>query len=234
MLPPLVFVGSADTDGPLSKWQTIGKFPSLIDCNSWMTRQQYSARAQFGPITNAHDYYEAEAVKILNGQSFTLGDRAPARAIQHAPGRGTRASAETFPVDVFPRGSALVRVAEKHNHQIIVSRKMGHAEIIAYFDAKPVFDLAKAEVQKLAKVINAIGSQLEENWRDVHPEGMPIYSDYGLPRSITFNPQQWPDGQRVSQVLRNCHDSFRALLGAYKKLSAQEKQTLGHDAPPQP
>ena len=32
-----------------------------------MARQQFAARAQFGPITNAHDY-EAEAVQILNAQ----------------------------------------------------------------------------------------------------------------------------------------------------------------------
>ena len=74
MVPPLTSAGNADTDGPLSKWQTIGNFSSLIDCNTWMTRQQFAARAQFGPITNAHNYYEAEAVKILNGQCASTHD----------------------------------------------------------------------------------------------------------------------------------------------------------------
>src|SRR6202035_466854 len=74
MVPSLTSAGNADTDGPMSKWQSIGNFFSLTDCNSWMTRQQFAARAQFGPITNAHDYREAEAVKILNGQCVSTDD----------------------------------------------------------------------------------------------------------------------------------------------------------------
>jgi hypothetical protein len=74
ILPPLTPAGNADTDAPMSKWQSIGNFSSLIDCNNWMTRQQFAARAQFGPITNAHDYYEAEAVKILNAQCVSTSD----------------------------------------------------------------------------------------------------------------------------------------------------------------
>jgi hypothetical protein len=68
LVPPLTFVGDADIDAPLFKWQSIGRFSNSIDCNSWMARQQFAARAQFGPITNAHDYYEVEAVQILNAQ----------------------------------------------------------------------------------------------------------------------------------------------------------------------
>jgi hypothetical protein len=74
MVPPLTSTGNADTDASLSEWQTIGNFSSLTDCNSWMTRQQFAARAQFGPITNAHDYYETEALKILNGQCVSTDD----------------------------------------------------------------------------------------------------------------------------------------------------------------
>jgi hypothetical protein len=74
MIPPLTTAGSADTDRPLSKWQTIGTLPSLIDCNNWMTRQQFAARARFGPITKAHGYYEAQAVQILNGQCVSTND----------------------------------------------------------------------------------------------------------------------------------------------------------------
>jgi hypothetical protein len=74
ILPPLTPAGNADTDAPLSKWQSIGNFSSLIDCNNWMTRQQFAARARFGPITNAHDYYEADAVKILNAQCVSTVD----------------------------------------------------------------------------------------------------------------------------------------------------------------
>jgi hypothetical protein len=74
MVPPLTSAGNPDLDKPLSKWQTIGGFSSLTDCNSWMTRQRFAARAHFGPITNAHDYYEAEAVKILNGQCVSSND----------------------------------------------------------------------------------------------------------------------------------------------------------------
>jgi hypothetical protein len=77
LVPPLTSAGSADTDAPLSKWQSIGHFSSLIDCNNWMTREQFAARAHFGPITpitNAHDYYESEAVKILNAQCVSPVD----------------------------------------------------------------------------------------------------------------------------------------------------------------
>jgi hypothetical protein len=74
LLPPLTSAGNADTDAPMSKWQSISNFSSPIDCNNWMTRQQFAARAQFGPITNAHDYYEAEAVKILNAQCVSTND----------------------------------------------------------------------------------------------------------------------------------------------------------------
>jgi hypothetical protein len=74
VVPPLTSVGNADTDGPLSKWQTIGNFSSQADCNSWMTRRQFAARAQFGPITSGHDYYEAEAVKILNGRCVSTDE----------------------------------------------------------------------------------------------------------------------------------------------------------------
>jgi hypothetical protein len=73
-VPPLTSAGNADTDAPLSKWQSIGNFSSLIDCNNWMARQQFDARARFGPITNAHDYYESEAVKILNAQCVSPVD----------------------------------------------------------------------------------------------------------------------------------------------------------------
>jgi hypothetical protein len=74
LLPPLTSAGNADTDAPMSEWQSIGNFSSLIDCNNWMAKQQFAARAQFGPITNAHDYYEAEAVKILNAQCVSTND----------------------------------------------------------------------------------------------------------------------------------------------------------------
>jgi hypothetical protein len=74
IVPPLTSAGNADTDAPLFKWQSIGNFSSLIDCNNWMARQQFAARAHFGPITNAHDYYESEAVKILNGQCVSPVD----------------------------------------------------------------------------------------------------------------------------------------------------------------
>jgi hypothetical protein len=53
MVLPLTSAGDARTNGPLSKWQPIGNFPSLTDCNTRMTRQQFAARAQFGRITNA-------------------------------------------------------------------------------------------------------------------------------------------------------------------------------------
>jgi hypothetical protein len=74
IVPPLTSAGNAETDAPLSKWQSIGNFSSLIDCNNWMTRQQFAARARFGPITNAHDYYESDAVKILNAQCVSPVD----------------------------------------------------------------------------------------------------------------------------------------------------------------
>ena len=74
LLPPLTSAGNADRDAPLSKWQSIGDFSSPTDCNTYMTRQQFAARAQFGPITNAHDYYESEAVKILNAQCVSTVD----------------------------------------------------------------------------------------------------------------------------------------------------------------
>jgi hypothetical protein len=74
ILPPLTSAGNADTVAPLYKWQSIGNFSSLIDCNNWMERQQFAARAHFGPITNAHDYYEADAVKILNAQCVSTSD----------------------------------------------------------------------------------------------------------------------------------------------------------------
>jgi hypothetical protein len=73
LIPPLTS-GVADTAKPLSNWRTLGNFSSSIDCNSWMTRQQFSARAQFGPITKAQGYYQAQPVEILNGQCVSTAD----------------------------------------------------------------------------------------------------------------------------------------------------------------
>ena len=74
LVPPLTATGAPEADKPLSKCQTIGNFTSQADCNAWMTRQQFAAHAQFGPITNAQGYYEGQAVQILNGQCLWTGD----------------------------------------------------------------------------------------------------------------------------------------------------------------
>jgi hypothetical protein len=108
---------------------------------------------------------------------------------------------------------------------------MGNNEIIAYTNAKTAFVLAKEEIRKLAAIIRAVAQEIPDNWRGLHPDGMPFFSDYP-PGQISFNPQKWPDGQRISDVLRRCHDAFRALQGAYRP--QQERQTLNLIAPPVP
>jgi hypothetical protein len=74
LVPPLTTSGNADTGQPLSKWQSVGNFGSQIDCNTSMTNQQFTAHGQFGPITNAQTPYQAQAVRILNGQCVSIDD----------------------------------------------------------------------------------------------------------------------------------------------------------------
>jgi len=74
LVPPVTAAGNADTGQPFSKWQSIGTFPSQYECNTSMTSQQFTAHAQAGGITNAQNYYQTQALQILNARCISSGD----------------------------------------------------------------------------------------------------------------------------------------------------------------
>jgi hypothetical protein len=74
VVPPLTSDGNADTSEPLSKWQNIGHFANETDCKNSMTAQQFAVHRYYGPIGNAQNSYEADAVKILNAQCISTED----------------------------------------------------------------------------------------------------------------------------------------------------------------
>jgi hypothetical protein len=74
MVPPLTSGGDADTSEPLSKWQHIGNFANETDCKNKITAQQFDVHRYYGPIGNAQNSYEADAVKILNAQCLSTKD----------------------------------------------------------------------------------------------------------------------------------------------------------------
>jgi hypothetical protein len=74
LVPPITSSGDPTVDAPLQKWQLVGKFSNLTDCQSYMTRVQFGMHARFGPITQAHTPDEAQAVEILNGQCVSITD----------------------------------------------------------------------------------------------------------------------------------------------------------------
>jgi hypothetical protein len=74
MVPPLTSGGDADTSEPLSKWQNVGNFANQADCKNSMTTQQFAVHRYYGPIGNAQNSYEADAVRTLNAQCVSTKD----------------------------------------------------------------------------------------------------------------------------------------------------------------
>src|SRR5260221_9634432 len=72
LVPQINQAGNAATDLPLSKWQTVGTFASQIDCTTSMQNQQSFALAQAGPITNAQNYNQDQALQILKGKLVSV------------------------------------------------------------------------------------------------------------------------------------------------------------------
>ena len=74
MVPPLTSGGDADTSEPLSKWRNVGNFANQADCKNSMTNQQFAVHRYYGPIGNAQNYYEGDAVRTLNAQCVSTKD----------------------------------------------------------------------------------------------------------------------------------------------------------------
>jgi hypothetical protein len=74
LVPPLNQAGYAATEQPLSKWQNLGSFGSQVGCTSTMETQQSTAIGWYGRITNAQDYNQSQAVKILSGRCVSIDD----------------------------------------------------------------------------------------------------------------------------------------------------------------
>lgn len=74
LVPQINQAGYAATELPLSKWQTVGNFTSQIDCTSSMQNQQSFAMGQAGPITNAQNYNQDQALQILNGKCVSADE----------------------------------------------------------------------------------------------------------------------------------------------------------------
>ena len=74
LVPQINQAGYAATELPLSKWQTVGNFASQIDCTTSMQTQQSFAMGQAGPITNAQNYNQDQALQILNGKCVSIDD----------------------------------------------------------------------------------------------------------------------------------------------------------------
>jgi hypothetical protein len=74
LVPPLNQAGYAATTEPLGKWQNRGSFDSQVGCTSTMETQQNTALGWYGRITNAQDYNQTQAVKILSGRCVSIDD----------------------------------------------------------------------------------------------------------------------------------------------------------------
>ena len=74
LVPQINQAGYAATDLPLSKWQTVGNFAGQTDCISSMQNQQGFALGQAGPITNAQNYNQDQALQILKGKCVSVDD----------------------------------------------------------------------------------------------------------------------------------------------------------------
>jgi hypothetical protein len=74
MVPPLTSGGDADTSKPLSEWRNVGNFANETDCKSSMTTQQFAVHRYYGPIGNAQNSYEADAVRTLHAQCVSKED----------------------------------------------------------------------------------------------------------------------------------------------------------------
>ena len=74
MVPPLTSGGNANASEPLSEWQNVGNFANQADCKNSMTTQQFAVHRYYGPIGNAQNSYEADAVRTLNAQCVSTKD----------------------------------------------------------------------------------------------------------------------------------------------------------------
>ena len=74
MVPPLTPDNHPDTSQPLTKWQKVGTFGSQIDCTSSMQNQQSGVLAVAGPITQADNYNQIQAVEILQGRCVSAAE----------------------------------------------------------------------------------------------------------------------------------------------------------------
>jgi hypothetical protein len=74
MIPSLTSAGNADIDAALAKWQTIGHFSSLIDCNSWNTN--YGHVRDYSGISRMLTLYYLIAILIQDRPVNLLNLRA--------------------------------------------------------------------------------------------------------------------------------------------------------------
>lgn len=108
----------------------------------------------------------------------------------------------------------------------------------AYFAAGRRYKSAQAEAKQMIALIKKAGSAMDfgqlpyfiaYNYNlDIPGLGAPpVYV-----RRERVNVDDWPDRQRVEQVLRELHGAFVELHAAWRRVPSEERESPGLGAPP--